>query len=72
MYKNLMDVHIEAVFKTGKDNFEKKTGTYTIKGPLKQWYMFLPIRLAFKKKHPLFERCIWTFQALLVERSISW
>lgn len=31
-----MDVHIEAVFKTGKDNFEKKTGTYTIKGPLKQ------------------------------------
>ena len=36
MYKNLMDVHIEAVFMTGKDNFEKKTCKYTIKGSLKQ------------------------------------
>lgn len=53
MYKNLMDVHIEAVFMTGKDNFEKKTCKYTIKGSLKQWDMFLPIRLAFKKIIPI-------------------
>lgn len=65
MYKNLMDVHIEAVFKTGKDNFEKKTCTYTIKGPLKQWDMFLPIRLALKKITPIIWKVHMNFPSIV-------